>query len=200
MSARAERARAPAFTALSLPTRRLAGQPDQAMEAGHSGKAMDMISHCAEKALGSEVAGRAALLQLLDWQACPSAAVGSKALWSLVESGDMRPQDMWQWVLDNNPAFKELATAATMLLDIVPTSASVERTFSAFGNVCTPDRARLTCERVRMLTYIYVNSKAVLRDGAAMSADDVRGLYEWLRALEDDDSGGDDDGDIVEVQ
>ena len=131
--------------------------------------------------------------RLYEWRDFPVKVAGSEAALRAAKTGDLPALPFWR-KHSRNPGsdFHVLATVATALLSIVPSGASVERTFSAFGNVWCDRRSRLNSERVRKLVYIYVNHKAMLREGDARDADSLSAFKAWMRSMDPDgatDSG-----------
>jgi hypothetical protein len=120
--------------------------------------------------------------QLIKYKTDPDSIGATAAAVESTRAGGVRPEQFWR---DVKPHAPELAEVAQVLLAIPPASATSERVYSAVGRVWGTSRSRLTNTRVRKLLFIYFSRKALLRDGAAVDADDFAAFEQWLTSLDD---------------
>jgi hypothetical protein len=110
-----------------------------------------------------------------------SGGASKKQKTSQPRTAGVRPEQLWQSL---EACAAGLSKVAQVLLAIPPASATSERVYSAVGRVWNTSHSRLSSTRVRKLLFIYFNRKALLRDGAAVQADDFAAFEEWLDSLE----------------
>lgn len=152
------------------------------MPAAHKQSATDFITHLAKAQCGSD-GGSRVQAQLIMYLQQPGNIGVTPELLDTVRHG-VSPEGFWQHLGELGHAF-ELSQIAHKLLTIPPSSASSERLFSAVGRLWDASRCRLKDHRVRKLLFIYFNRRALLRDGAARSADDFDAFVEWLASIPD---------------